>query len=102
VHVARTCKIHSVADGLVYSYGFATAYPLVVPLDALGRLLLFAGIGLALLGLLLLLAGRIPFLGRLPGDFSFGNGNVHVYIPLATGILLSLVLTLVLNLLARR
>ena len=73
-----------------------------MPLDALGRLLLFAGIGLALLGLLLLLAGRIPFLGRLPGDFSFGNGNVQVYIPLATSILLSLVLTLVLNLLARR
>jgi hypothetical protein len=73
-----------------------------VPLDALGRLLLFAGIGLALLGLLLLVAGRIPFLGRLPGDLSFGSGNVQVYVPLATSVLLSLVLTLVLNLLARR
>jgi hypothetical protein len=73
-----------------------------MPLDALGRLLLFAGVGLAVLGVLLLVAGRIPFLGRLPGDFSFGSDNVQIYVPLATSILLSLILTVVLNLLARR
>jgi Protein of unknown function (DUF2905) len=73
-----------------------------VPLDALGRFLLVAGVVLALLGGLLLVVGRIPFLGRLPGDFSFGSGNVQVYVPLATSILLSLILTVVLNLLARR
>jgi DUF2905 family protein len=73
-----------------------------VPLDSLGRLLLIFGLILAGLGGLLLLAGQIPFLGRLPGDFSFGSGNVRVYIPLATSIILSLVLTVVLNLLARR
>jgi DUF2905 family protein len=73
-----------------------------VPLDSLGRLLLIFGLILAGLGGLLLLAGQIPFLGRLPGDFSFGSGNLRVYIPLATSIILSLVLTVVLNLLARR
>ena len=73
-----------------------------MPLDTIGRLLLFVGIGLVLIGVLLLVAGRIPFLGRLPGDLSFGSGNVQVYIPLASSILLSLILTLVLNLLARR
>ena len=73
-----------------------------MPLDALGRVLLFAGLGLAVVGLLLLVAGRIPFLGRLPGDFSFGSGNFQVYVPLATSLLISLILTVVLNLLARR
>jgi hypothetical protein len=74
-----------------------------MPLDALGRLLLIFGLVLAGLGGLLLLAGRIPFLGRLPGDFSFGgDSGVQVYVPLATSLLLSLLLTLVLNLLARR
>jgi hypothetical protein len=73
-----------------------------MPLDALGRVLLLAGLGLAVVGLLLLVAGRIPFLGRLPGDFSFGSGNFQVYVPLATSLLISLILTVVLNLLARR
>ena len=73
-----------------------------MPLDALGRLLLILGLVVAGLGGLLLLAGQVPWLGRLPGDLSFGRGNVQVYIPLATSLLVSLVLTLVLNLLARR
>ena len=73
-----------------------------MPLDSLGRLLLVFGLILAGLGGLLLLVGQIPFLGRLPGDFSFGSGNVRVYIPLATSIILSLILTVLLNLLARR
>ena len=73
-----------------------------MPLDTLGRLLLILGLVVAGLGGLLLLAGQVPWLGRLPGDLSFGRGNVQVYIPLATSLLVSLVLTLVLNLLARR
>ena len=73
-----------------------------MPLDALGRLLLILGLVVAGLGGLLLLAGHVPWLGRLPGDLSFGRGNVQVYIPLATSLLVSLLLTLVLNLLARR
>ena len=65
----------------------------------LGKVLILIG-GLILgLGLLLILAGNIPFLGRLPGDISFQWGNVRVFIPLATMILLSIVLTVLLNLL---
>jgi hypothetical protein len=47
------------------------------------------------------LAGRgvIP---RLPGDLSFGKGNTRVYVPLGTSIVLSVVLTIVLNLFVRR
>ncbi len=66
----------------------------------LGRLLLLVGGILFLLGLLLTLAGNLPFLGRLPGDISFDWGNVKVFMPLATMILVSLVLTVILNLLS--
>ena len=51
------------------------------------------------LGLLLVLAGNLPFLGKLPGDISFQWGNVKVFMPLATMILVSVVLTIILNVL---
>jgi hypothetical protein len=70
-------------------------------LQPLGRLLIVAGLVLAGLGLLLTLAGRIPGLGRLPGDIVWERGNVRVYLPLATSLLLSLILTGVLWLLRR-
>lgn len=73
-----------------------------MPLDDLGRTLLVLGLALAGLGALLLLAGHVPWLGRLPGDLSFERDNVRVYLPLATSLLLSLLLTILLNLLARR
>jgi hypothetical protein len=73
-----------------------------MPLDQLGRMLLIGGLAVAGVGLLLLVAGRLPFLGRLPGDFSFSRDNVTIYVPIATSIILSLLLTLILNLLARR
>ncbi len=69
-------------------------------LTDLGRVLLLIGGVVFLLGLLLMLAGNLPFLGRLPGDISMQWGNLRVYIPLATMILLSIVLTILLNLLA--
>lgn len=71
-------------------------------LDDLGRTLLVFGLLLAGVGGLLLLAGNVPWLGRLPGDIDISRGNFRVYAPLATSLLLSLVVTLVLNLLARR
>lgn len=65
----------------------------------LGRVLLLIGALIFLLGLLLLAAGNLPFLGRLPGDISIQWGRVQLYIPLATMILLSIILTILLNLL---
>jgi hypothetical protein len=70
-------------------------------LQPLGRLLIVAGLVLAGLGLLLTLAGRIPGLGRLPGDIVWERGNVRVCLPIATSLLLSLILTGVLWLLRR-
>lgn len=68
------------------------------PSSLLGRTLLVTGLLLAAAGLVLLFHDRLPFLGRLPGDFVWSKGGFKVYVPLATSLLLSLVLTLVLAL----
>jgi hypothetical protein len=54
--------------------------------------------------LLLVIGGALTLFGRfqIPGDFMFRTGNVTVYIPLATSIILSIVATLVLNLIFRQ
>jgi membrane protein implicated in regulation of membrane protease activity len=67
----------------------------------LGKLLIIVGGFVVLVGLFLVLGLRIPFLGKLPGDISVDRGNVHIYFPIATGLLLSVVLTLLLNLFFR-
>jgi hypothetical protein len=77
-----------------------------MPLENTGRLLIVVGLVVVAAGLLFLLAGRVPFLGRLPGDLHFERDGVQVYAPLATGLLLSVVLsvllTVVVNVLNRR
>lgn len=70
-------------------------------LPDLGRWLLIVGLGIAGLGLLLVLLGQMPWLGRLPGDIRIQRDNVSCFIPLATSLLLSLALTVILNLLIR-
>ena len=70
-------------------------------LDGLGRMLVWLGGGLLVLGLVLILMGKIPGLGRLPGDILIQRDKYTVYIPLGTMLLLSVVLTLVLNLISR-
>lgn len=68
----------------------------------LGKVLIAFGILLVAVGGLLLVAGKVPFLGRLPGDIHVQRGNWSFYFPLTTSILLSVVLSLVLMLLWRR
>lgn len=68
----------------------------------LGRLLVVFGVVIALVGVALMLAGRVPWLGRLPGDIHIERGNWSFYFPLATSLLISIVLTLLLWLLGRR
>lgn len=63
--------------------------------EQIGKFLLVAGIVLSALGLLLVLGGRMPWLGKLPGDFLIQKRNFTFYFPLATSILISLVLTLI-------
>lgn len=70
--------------------------------DGIGRLLVVGGVVLAVVGLVLVFAPNIPFLGRLPGDIRYDGGNVKVFAPLGTMLLISIILTIVLNLLNRR
>ena len=67
----------------------------------IGRLLLVIALVAGVAGLLLVAASALG-LGRLPGDLSFGRGNVRVYVPLATSIVVSVVATVILNVLLRR
>jgi Protein of unknown function (DUF2905) len=68
----------------------------------LGRALIVLGLAAVALGVVLVVFGRVPGLGRLPGDFSVQRGNWAFYFPLGTSIVLSIVLTLVLWLIGRR
>ena len=62
--------------------------------SALGRMLLILGAVILVVGALLAFGARIPWIGRLPGDFTFGGSTWRVYIPLGTSILISVILTL--------
>ncbi|MEA3344871.1 MAG: DUF2905 domain-containing protein [Chloroflexota bacterium] len=70
-------------------------------LDPLGRILVIIGGTLLLLGLVLILAGRISWVGRLPGDIRIEGEHFSFYFPIVTCVLLSILLTLILNLIAR-
>jgi hypothetical protein len=67
-------------------------------LSDLGRVFVWAGLALLVVGGILLLGGKIPGLGRLPGDIVYRKGNVTFYFPLVTSLLISLVLTILLSL----
>jgi heme/copper-type cytochrome/quinol oxidase subunit 2 len=68
----------------------------------IGKMLLGLGLLLVLIGALVLLAARTGLpLGRLPGDISYKGKNFSVYIPLATSILISIVLSVLLYIVSR-
>jgi hypothetical protein len=69
--------------------------------SAVGKLVIGLGLGLAVFGVLLVAVGK-GVLPHLPGDMSFKLGSVRVFFPLATSILLSIVLTILLNLFLRK
>lgn len=59
-------------------------------LEPFGKLLVLVGGLIALIGVLLMVFPKFPFLGKLPGDIAIEKDNFKVYIPLGTSILLSL------------
>lgn len=66
------------------------------PLGELGKLLLVLGLAAAVIGVLLMIGGRLPFrLGRLPGDISYQGRRGSFYFPIVTCIILSLALTII-------
>jgi Protein of unknown function (DUF2905) len=71
------------------------------PSDLVGRLLVGAGITLVIVGLLVMWA-RALRLGSLPGDFTWSGKGWQISVPIATCILISVILTIVLNVIAKR
>lgn len=71
-------------------------------MDSLARMLILFGLVVAAIGGLLLFIGKIPFIGKLPGDIYIQRKNFSFYFPLTTSILLSILLTILLSLFRRR
>ena len=70
--------------------------------SGMGKILLVIGLIMAGIGILLMLGGKIPWVGRLPGDFFYRGKNVTFYFPLATSIVISIVLTIILLFINRK
>jgi hypothetical protein len=73
-----------------------------LPINNFAKGLILIGVIILVIGVVLLFAGKIPFLGKLPGDFSFKRGNLSVYFPVVTCVVLSILLTLIFNLFFRK
>lgn len=71
-------------------------------MNDLAKMLIIAGAGIILLGVILYALGKIPGMGRLPGDIMIKKENFTFYFPLATCLILSLVVSLILFLWNRR
>ncbi|HXG31380.1 MAG TPA: DUF2905 domain-containing protein [Thermodesulfobacteriota bacterium] len=67
-------------------------------IQPLGKLLIVFGIFLVVLGVLVVLAPKIPYIGRLPGDIYIKRDGFTFYFPIVSSILISIILTLILNL----
>jgi len=66
-----------------------------------GKVLIVVGVVLVGVGLVLVLGGKVPWLGRLPGDVAIERKHFSLYFPVATCVLVSAVITLILWLLGR-
>lgn len=70
-------------------------------MHGLGKMLIVMGLAVAAVGVLLTLAGKLPWIGKLPGDIYIKKDNFTFYFPLATSIIISIILSLVLWLFRR-
>ena len=65
------------------------------PLSEIGKFLIAAGLLMAVAGIIMIFLPKLPFIGRLPGDIVIKRGNFTFYFPVATSIILSIVLTII-------
>ena len=65
-------------------------------MDGFGKTLIYLGLVLVIVGVVFSLAGKLPWLGHLPGDITIERERFTFYFPLATCILISLIVSLVL------
>ncbi|NQT30081.1 MAG: DUF2905 domain-containing protein [Candidatus Saganbacteria bacterium] len=71
-------------------------------IESLGRMVLYIGIGLVLVGGFFILLAKVPWFGRLPGDIVFRRQGMTIFIPITTMILVSIALTLLINIVWRK
>jgi membrane protein implicated in regulation of membrane protease activity len=74
----------------------------MIAFNDLGKLLILLGAILIVIGAAILLVGRLPWLGRLPGDIYVERRNFTFFFPITTSILISVILSLVLYVVSRR
>ena len=69
--------------------------------EGIGKIITILGIILVVLGLIFVLGDHIPFLGKLPGDILIKKGGISFYFPVITFLLVSVVLTIIINVILR-
>jgi hypothetical protein len=74
----------------------------MTPFSSLGKLLISIGAVLVLAGLALTFFHKIPLFGKLPGDIVIRKKDLTIYVPIATSIVLSVVVTILLNIFGRK
>ncbi|WP_196593317.1 DUF2905 domain-containing protein [Pectinatus sottacetonis] len=70
-------------------------------MNDLGKIMIWAGVLLVVMGTLFYFGSKFFALGRLPGDFKWENSNFGVYFPLGSSIVISIILTILLNVFLR-
>ena len=76
--------------------------PIAMPgFESIGKIIIIVGIVIVVLGLFLAFGSHIPYLGKLPGDIVIKKDGISFYFPVVTLLLLSAVLTLIINLVWR-
>ncbi|MDE2216809.1 MAG: DUF2905 domain-containing protein [Planctomycetota bacterium] len=71
-------------------------------LSSFGKILIYIGIIMIVVGGLFMLGEKIPFIGRLPGDIAIQKKNFSFYFPITTSIVISIILSLIMWLLSRK
>lgn len=70
--------------------------------SSFGKLLIILGLIFIILGIIIYFSGKIPYIGRLPGDIYIKKDRVTFYFPIVTSIILSIIITLILNIFFRK
>lgn len=78
------------------------AVMLMSEFSGIGKLLMIFGAIMLIVGALIWLGGKIPGIGRLPGDIFIKRGNFSFYFPIVTCIIISIILSLIFNLLGKK
>lgn len=74
----------------------------MLAIESIGKSLIFFGIVLIVIGSLMVLFGKVPWFGRLPGDVVIKGQGMTVYFPITTMVLFSIILTILFNIIGRR